>query len=122
MGKWITRPAGPVAAELAGWMLLVAAPALAVTPGQVSWTAEGVAALRAIAAPGSRPEDPLPRPPGRKVRHRGFLAVLALRTRLQHRDEGGPRLQGGDLLLPPYRLSDSPASIQTAQAPPFPTH
>jgi methyltransferase (TIGR00027 family) len=56
MGKWIARPAGRVAAVLAGWMLLAAAPALAVTPGQVSWTAEGVAALRAIAA-----QDPDPK-------------------------------------------------------------
>jgi len=56
MGKWITRPAGRAAAVLAGWMLLAVAPALAVTPGQVSWTAEGVAALRAIAA-----QDPDPK-------------------------------------------------------------
>jgi hypothetical protein len=56
MGKWIDRRAASLAAVLAGWMLLAAAPGRGGTPGQVSWTAEGVAALRAIAA-----QDPDPK-------------------------------------------------------------
>jgi hypothetical protein len=80
MKKCTTRPGDAAAAAFEGWLLFVAISAHAVTTGPVSWTAEGIAVLRAIAARDPDPKIRCPDDLAARFVSDDFLSVFALRA------------------------------------------